>query len=74
MAAPAKQAGSFICKYIAALLAGRPRPKFQYLDLRSMAIIDGSSVVADLRGLKFPGLIEVLLWAGLHIGLIHDMQ
>ena len=74
MAAPAKQAGSFIGKDIAAVVAGRPRPKFRYLDLGSMAIVDGSSAVADLRGLKFSGLIGVLLWAGVHLGLIHDMQ
>jgi NADH dehydrogenase len=48
--------------------------KFQYLDLGSMAIVDGSNAVADLRGLKFSGLIGVLLWAGVHLGLIHDMQ
>ena len=74
MAAPAKQAGSFIGKDIAAVVAGRPRPKFQYLDLGSMAIVDGSSAVADLRGLKFSGLIVVLLWAGVHLGLIQDRQ
>jgi NADH dehydrogenase len=74
MAAPAKQAGSFIGKDIAALVAGRPRPKLQYLDLGSMAIVNGPSAVADLRGLKFSGLIGVLLWAGVHLGLIHDMQ
>ena len=53
---------------------GRPRPKFQYLDLGSMAIVDGSSAVADLRGLQFSGLVGVLLWAGVHLGLTHDMQ
>ena len=74
MASPAKQAGSFIGKDIAAVVAGRPRPTFHYLDLGSMAIVDGSSAVADLRGLKFSGLIGVLLWAGVHLGLIHDMQ
>ena len=74
MAAPAKQAGSFIGKDIAAVVAGRPSPKFRYLDLGSMAIVDGSSAVADLRSLKFSGLIGVLLWAGVHLGLIHDMQ
>ena len=74
MAAPAKQAGSSIGKDIAAVVAGRPRPTFRYLDLGSMAIVDGSSAVADLRGLKFSGLIGVLLWAGVHLGLIHDMQ
>ena len=73
-ASPAKQAGSFIGKDIAAVVAGRPRPTFHYLDLGSMAIVDGSSAVADLRGLKFSGLIGVLLWAGVHLGLIHDMQ
>ena len=55
MAAPAKQAGSFIGKDIAAVVAGPPHPKYQYLDLVSMAIVDESSAVADLRGLQVPG-------------------
>ena len=55
-------------------MAGRPRPQFQYLDLESMAIVDGSSAVADLRSFKFSGLVGVLLWAGVHLQLIHDRQ
>ena len=73
-AAPAKQAGSSIGKDIAAVVAGLPCATFRYLNLRSMAIVDGSSAIADLRGLKFSGLVGVLLWAGVHLGLIHDMQ
>ena len=74
IATPAKQADSFIGKDIAAVVACHPRPTFRYLDLGSMALVGGSSAVADLRGLKFSGLIVVLLWAGVHLGLIHDMQ
>ena len=40
MAAPAKQAGSFIGKDLAAIVAGRPRPRFRYTDFGSMAVLD----------------------------------
>ena len=70
MAAPAKQAGSFIGKDIAAIVAGRPRPNFSYFDFGSMAVLDRSSAVADLRGLKFSGGIGWILWAFVHLVLI----
>ncbi len=38
MAAPAKQAGAFIGKDIAAIVAEKPRPTFNYFDFGSMAV------------------------------------
>ena len=70
MAAPAKQAGTFIGKDIAAIVAGRQRPNFSYFDFGSMAVLDRASAVADLRGLKFSGGIGWLLWAFVHLVLI----
>jgi NADH dehydrogenase len=70
MAAPAKQAGTFIGKDIAAIVAGRQRPNFSYFDFGSMAVLDRASAVADLRGLKFSGGIGWLRWAFVHLVLI----
>ena len=49
MAAPAKQAGTFIYKDI---VAERPRPKFNNLVFGSMAVLNRASAVADLLGLR----------------------
>ena len=69
MAAPAKQAGTFIGKDIAALVAGRSRPGFRYVDFGSMAVVHGSAV-ADLHGFRFSGRMGLLLWAIVHLALI----
>ncbi|RPF83346.1 MAG: NAD(P)/FAD-dependent oxidoreductase [Synechococcus sp. TMED20] len=70
MAAPAKQAGTFIGKDIAAIVADRSRPTFNYFDFGSMAVLDRATAIADLRGLKFAGGIGWLLWAFVHLVLI----
>lgn len=70
MAAPAKQAGTFIGRDLAAIVAGRPRPRFHYVDLGSMAVLDRVTAVADLRGLKVSGSAGWLLWAVVHLALI----
>jgi NADH dehydrogenase len=74
MAAPAKQAGSFIGKDIAAVVAGRPRPTFRYLDLRQHGHCRWVSAVCRLARPQILRPDGVLLWAGVHLGLIHDMQ
>ena len=70
MAAPAKQAGTFIGKDLAAIVAGRTRPRFAYTDFGSMAVLDRTSAVADLRGLKVSGGAGWLMWAVVHLALI----
>ena len=70
MAAPAKQAGTFIGKDIAAIVANRSRPTFNYFDFGSMAVLDRATAVADLRGLRFSGGVGWLLWAFVHLVLI----
>ncbi len=74
MAAPAKQAGTFIGKDIAAIIADQQRPTFRYFDFGSMAVLDRSSAVADLRGLKFTGSIGWILWAFVHLVLIPGLE
>ena len=74
MAAPAKQAGTFIGKDIAAIVANRARPTFSYFDFGSMAVLDRATAVADLRGLRFSGGVGWLLWAFVHLVLIPDWE
>merc|ERR1711991_265957 len=74
MAAPAKQAGTFIGKDIAAIIADRHRPTFRYFDFGSMAVLDRATAIADLRGLKFAGGIGWILWAFVHLVLIPEWE
>jgi len=74
MAAPAKQAGTFIGKDIAAIVAGQTRPNFNYFDFGSMAVLDRASAVADLRGLRFANGTGWILWAFVHLVLIPDWE
>ena len=74
MAAPAKQAGTFIGKEIAAIVAERPMPTFNYFDFGSMAFLDRTSAVADLRGLRVADRVGWILWAFAHLVLIPDWE
>ena len=74
MASPAKQAGTYIGRDIAAIVAERPRPTFQYFDFGSMAVLDRASAVADLRGLRFADGIGWILWAFVHLVLIPEWE
>ena len=70
MAGPATQAGGFVGKDIAAIVAGTARPSFSWFDFGSMAVLDRIDAVADLRGLKFKGGIGWLLWAAAHLAFM----
>ena len=74
MAAPAKQAETFIGKDIAAIIANRARPTFSYFDFGSIAVLKHASAVADLQGLRFSGGVGWLLWAFVHLVLIPDWE
>ena len=74
MAAPAKQAETFIGKDIAAIIANRARPTFSYFDFGSIAVLKHASAVADLQGLRFSGGVGWLLWAFVHMVLIPDWE
>jgi NADH dehydrogenase, FAD-containing subunit len=74
MAGPATQAGGFVGKDIAAIMAGNDRPNFSWFDFGSMAVLDRVSAVADLRGFKFSGGIGWLLWAAAHLAFMPDRE
>ena len=74
MAGPATQAGGFVGKDIAAIVAGSNRPNFNWFDFGSMAVLDRVEAVADLRGFKFSGGIGWILWALAHLAFMPERE
>ena len=74
MAGPATQAGGFVGKDIAAIVAGGSRPNFSWFDFGSMAVLDRVDAVADLRGFKFKGGVGWMLWAAAHLAFMPDRE
>ena len=74
MAGPATQAGGFVGKDIAAIVAGGSRPTFSWFDFGSMAVLDRVDAVADLRGFKFKGGVGWLLWAAAHLAFMPNEE
>ena len=74
MAGPATQAGDFVGKDIAAIVAGSKRPNFNWFDFGSMAVLDRVDAVADLRGFKFSGGIGWVLWALAHLAFMPERE
>ncbi|TCK25992.1 NADH dehydrogenase [Pseudonocardia endophytica] len=65
----AMQQGTYVGKLVAARAAGddtTPAP-FRYFDKGSMATIGAREAVADVRGLKFTGILGYLLWCYVHV-------
>jgi NADH dehydrogenase len=63
----AMQGGVHAARTIRQRLEGKPSQAFVYNDRGSMAIIGRGSAVADIRGLRFSGLLAWLAWLFLHI-------
>ncbi|HEY0809355.1 MAG TPA: NAD(P)/FAD-dependent oxidoreductase [Longimicrobiales bacterium] len=63
----AMQMGKHAARSITSDLRGAPRNRFRYLDKGNMATIGRAAAVADIRGLKFGGLLAWLIWVFIHI-------
>jgi len=63
----AMQGGAHAARTILGRIAGQASTAFAYRDKGSMAIIGRGSAIADIRGLRFSGLIAWLAWLFLHI-------
>ena len=63
----AMQMGKHAARSITSDLRGAPRKRFRYLDKGNMATIGRAAAVADIRGLKFGGLLAWLIWVFIHI-------
>jgi NADH dehydrogenase len=68
VAQPAIQQGKYVAEVIRRRLAGRSQPKpFWYWDKGDLAIVGRTYAVADLRFVRFAGVLAWLLWAVVHI-------
>ena len=63
----AMQGGTYAARTILRRIRGEPAQPFVYHDRGSMAIIGRGSAIADIRGLRFSGVIAWLAWLFLHI-------
>jgi NADH dehydrogenase len=65
-------------KYVATLLRrrreGKPFKPFHYFDRGTMATIGRARAVADVRGIRFSGLIAWLMWLFIHLMFIIQFQ
>jgi NADH dehydrogenase len=68
VAQPAIQEGEYVAHVIRRRAEKRPVPKpFWYWDKGDLAIVGRTYAVADLRIVRFAGLLAWLLWVGVHI-------
>jgi NADH:ubiquinone reductase (H+-translocating) len=68
VAQPAIQEGEYVADVIRRRVEKRPAPPpFCYFDKGDLAIVGRTYAVADLRFVRFAGLIAWFLWAGVHI-------
>lgn len=69
----AKQQGKYVGRLIADRLAGRaagsPKP-FRYTDWGQLAMIGGSSAVADFGRIRLTGTLAWLVWSAVHLMLL----
>ncbi|WP_242344148.1 NAD(P)/FAD-dependent oxidoreductase [Anaeromyxobacter terrae] len=67
LAPAALQEGRHAARNIRRALAGEPPLPFHYLDKGELATIGRAAAVADVRGLRFSGLLAWLTWLFVHI-------
>ncbi len=70
LARPAIQMGMYVAEIIAAEVSGRPSPRrlpFRYADKGVMATIGRTRAVAQIRNLRFGGVMAWFLWLFVHI-------
>ncbi|HLY50755.1 MAG TPA: NAD(P)/FAD-dependent oxidoreductase [Solirubrobacteraceae bacterium] len=68
LAPVAMQQGRYAARVIGRRLADRPAPgPFHYRDKGSLATIGRARAVADLRGLRFSGILAWAAWLSIHI-------
>jgi NADH dehydrogenase len=63
----AMQQGRYVGRLVGDRLAGRATPPFRYFDKGQLATIGRGRAVADIRGLRFAGLIAWIIWLAVHI-------
>lgn len=63
----AMQQGDYVAAAIVARRRGAALPPFRYRDRGSMAVIGRGAAVADIKGVRFSGLLAWLSWLFIHL-------
>ncbi|MCQ8277601.1 NAD(P)/FAD-dependent oxidoreductase [Acetobacteraceae bacterium KSS8] len=67
----AKQQGAHVARVISGRLAGRPASRpFRYKDWGQLAMIGGSSAVADFGWIRLTGRVAWFVWSAVHLMLL----
>jgi NADH dehydrogenase len=74
LAPVAMQQGRHVAKVVKARIQGKPAPAFRYNDMGTMATIGRAAAVADIKGLRFNGLLAWLTWLFVHLMYIVGFQ
>ncbi len=74
LAPAAMQTGRHAADNIKRTLEGKPSEPFHYLDKGTMATIGRKKAVADIRGLRFSGVLAWLAWLFVHLIFLIDFR
>jgi NADH dehydrogenase len=74
LAPVAMQQGTYLAKALRRRREGKPLRPFHYFDRGVMATIGRAKAVADVRGLRFSGLLAWLAWLFIHLMFIIQFQ
>jgi NADH:ubiquinone reductase (H+-translocating) len=66
--------GRYVARCIAARVAGAAAPPYRYFDKGQMATIGRSAAVADLRLVRFSGLLAWLAWLFIHLMYLVEFE
>ncbi|HEY4313093.1 MAG TPA: NAD(P)/FAD-dependent oxidoreductase [Pirellulales bacterium] len=70
----AMQQGKYVAKLLRSRREGKPLKPFHYFDRGTMATIGRGRAVADVRGIRFSGLLAWLMWLFIHLMFIIQFQ
>jgi NADH dehydrogenase len=74
LAPVALQEGSYVAKVLRLRREGKAVPPFRYFDRGTMATIGRAKAVADVRGIRFAGLLAWIAWLVIHLMYLVQFQ
>jgi NADH dehydrogenase len=70
----AMQQGRYAAKLIRNRLRGKPTAPYRYVDKGNLATIGRARAVADIKGLRFSGVVAWVLWLTIHLWYLVGFQ
>lgn len=63
-----------LARNLRAVLRGRPPKPFRYRSLGSLAVLGHHTACAEIRGIKFSGLLAWWLWRAVYLGKLPNLE